>query len=459
MVHDFQSDIDAVARIDAVPTILEVVCRTTGMGFAAVARVTEDRWVACQVLDNIHFGLEPGGELKVETTICHEIRASRSPVIINNVSEDADYCHHHTPATYGFKSYISMPIIRRDGTFFGTLCAIDPAPAKLKNPETIGMFKLFAELIAAQLDSGEQLAQAQGQLQHERMTAELREQFIAVLGHDLRSPVAAIDSGANILLRTLTDEKSQRIVGLIQGSVLRMNGLIDNVVDFARARLGGGLNLELDNDENLQAALEQVIAEVRAAHPDVRIETSFALTGPIPADKARLAQLLSNLLNNALTHGEQGGTVKVSAKTADSNFELWVSNPGRPIPAETLAKLYQPFFRGDRSPNKKGLGLGLYIASEIARAHGGVLSASSENGEVRFTFRMPLARLPSDKGSVGATMDELMNVLRSAEQIEDGREDVPFDEAAARKCQALGWLDKHLQLTPLGHEVLHAKRG
>ena len=158
MVNDFQSDIDAIARIDAVPTILEVVCRTTGMGFAAVARVTEDRWIACQVLDNIHFGLAAGGELKVETTICHEIRGSRTPVVINDVSQDDDYCNHHTPAMYGFKSYISMPIIRRDGTFFGTLCAIDPAPAKLKNPETIGMFKLFAELIAAQLDAGEQLA-------------------------------------------------------------------------------------------------------------------------------------------------------------------------------------------------------------------------------------------------------------------------------------------------------------
>ena len=401
MVHDFQSDIDAIARIDAVPTILEVVCRTTGMGFAAVARVTENRWVACQVLDNIHFGLEPGGELKVETTICHEIRACRTPVIINDVSADDDYKNHHTPAMYGFRSYISMPIIRGNGAFFGTLCAIDPAPAKLKNPETIGMFKLFAELIAAQLDAGEQLAEARTELQGERTMAELREQFIAVLGHDLRSPVAAIDSGANILLRGMTDEKSRRVIELIQGSVLRMRGLIDNLVDFARARLGGGIELELTTEENLQAALEQVIAEVRAAQPQLKIETSFALSDPITADKAHLAQLLSNLVNNALTHGEQGGTVKVGATTENNDFELWVSNAGKPIPAETLEKLYQPFFRGGISPNKKGLGLGLYIASEIAKAHGGVLSASSNANEVRFTFRMPLARFPADESITG----------------------------------------------------------
>src|ERR1700753_771765 len=88
---DLKADISAIGRIDAVPTILDVVCRTTGMGFAAVARVTEERWIACSVLDNIDFGLEAGGELKVESTICHEIRQHREPVIIDNVAEDAAY--------------------------------------------------------------------------------------------------------------------------------------------------------------------------------------------------------------------------------------------------------------------------------------------------------------------------------------------------------------------------------
>ena len=82
------------------PTILEVVCRTTGMGFAAVARVTEDRWVACSVLDEIDFGLKVGGELRLETTICHEIRQTREAVVIDNVAEDPIYCKHATPAMY-----------------------------------------------------------------------------------------------------------------------------------------------------------------------------------------------------------------------------------------------------------------------------------------------------------------------------------------------------------------------
>ena len=83
LAEDIESALGAIAAIDAVPTILEVVCRTTGMGFAAIARVTEDSWIACAVRDEIAFGLEPGGELEVETTICDEIREHGEPVIID----------------------------------------------------------------------------------------------------------------------------------------------------------------------------------------------------------------------------------------------------------------------------------------------------------------------------------------------------------------------------------------
>src|ERR1700679_482130 len=176
--QDFQLDIERVSNIAAVPTILDVVCRTTGMRFAAVARVTEDRWVACGVLDKIEFGLKPGSELSIETTICNKIRQSREAVVIDNVAEDEAWCKHATPAMYGFQSYISMPIILADGSFFGTLCAIDPLPARLNTPETIGMFRLFAELIARHLDAGEKLAATESALLEERAESELREQFI-----------------------------------------------------------------------------------------------------------------------------------------------------------------------------------------------------------------------------------------------------------------------------------------
>lgn len=390
MPHDFQADIDAIGRIDAVPAILDVVCRITGMGFAAVARVTEDRWIVCQVLDNIEFGLAPGGELEVKTTICDEIRNSGQAVIIDEVSKDLVYSTHRTPAIYGFQSYISMPIILPDGTFFGTLCAIDPRPARLKNPETIGMFKLFAELIAFHLDANERLARTEAALLDERKISEFREQFVAVLGHDLRNPVASIDSGARMLLRTPLDEKASNIVKLIRGSAVRMSGLIDNVLDLARARLGGGVVPDINDREPLKSTLIQVIDELTSVRPDQTVETHFDFEDPVKCDRVRIGQLLSNLLGNALMHGSGEGPIRVRAKTRADVFELSVSNAGEPIPPETIGQLFLPFFRREARPGQQGLGLGLYIASEIASMHGGTLDVVSDPSETRFTFRMPL---------------------------------------------------------------------
>jgi GAF domain-containing protein len=115
----FAADLAAIAKIDAVPMILDVACQTTGLRFAAVARVTEDRWIACAVRDGIALGLEPGGELLVETTICNEVRGSGQLVVIDNVTEDMAFREHPTPKMYGFQSYISVPIHRPNGRFFG----------------------------------------------------------------------------------------------------------------------------------------------------------------------------------------------------------------------------------------------------------------------------------------------------------------------------------------------------
>ncbi len=390
MADDFTADMDAIGRVAAVPTILDVVCRTTGMGFAAVARVTSDRWIACSVKDDIAFGLEPGGELVVETTICHEIRQSGEPVVIDHVAEDDAWRAHRTPLQYGFQSYISMPIVLRDGTFFGTLCAIDPQPRKLKNPETIGMFRLFADLIAFHLDANAKLEASEATLLDERKTAELREQFIAVLGHDLRNPLASISGGLRLLQRESTPpEKARTIAVLMQDSVNRMAGLIDNVLDFARGRLGGGFTLDR-RAVDLAPVLAHVVAELSSGVPDRRIDVRIDLPRPINADRTRMAQLLSNLLGNALTHGAPDQPVTVAA-TADAGiFELAVSNAGVQIPPAALEKLFQPFTRGAVTPGDQGLGLGLYIASEIAEAHGGELTATSDEGETRFIFRMPL---------------------------------------------------------------------
>ena len=388
-LHDFQDDLDAVAQIAAVPSILDVVCRITGMGFAAVARVTDDRWVACGVRDEIAFGLQPGGELKIETTICNEIRDHREIVVIDNVAEDPVYCSHHTPAMYGLQSYISMPIVLPDGRFFGTLCAIDPKPHVVSTPSTIATFKLFAELIAFHLDAHQKLVESQASLATEVQTGETREQFIAVLGHDLRNPLASIDAGLRMQDRTEDLNKIRSLTKMMSSSVVRMSGLINDVLDFARGRMGSGIALRRQVVGDLESRLGEVINELRTSHPNRDILAEFDIAGEVHCDNARIAQMLSNLVANALTHGADDRPVVVRGMTAPGVFELSVSNSGEVIPPEVASELFKPFVRGAVRPSQQGLGLGLYICSEIAKAHGGTLDATSTLEETRFTFRMP----------------------------------------------------------------------
>ncbi|HEY1614173.1 MAG TPA: PAS domain-containing sensor histidine kinase [Rhizomicrobium sp.] len=224
----------------------------------------------------------------------------------------------------------------------------------------------------------------------QREDAQLREEFIAVLGHDLRNPLASIAAGTRFLHKTKQDARAETVLNMMQKSVVRMAGLIDNVLDFARGRLGGGIILTL-SPQSLEPTLRQVIDELQSTHPETIIRTEFALTKPVMADSVRIGQVLSNLLGNALTYGAPGEPVTVTAKT-DTGFELAVWNTGTPIAPAAMARLFAPYARGEGRPSRQGLGLGLYIAAEIARAHGGRIDVTSTHEQTCFALHMPLQR-------------------------------------------------------------------
>lgn len=381
-------DVVLIGGISAVTGILDVVCRTTGMGFAAVARVTDTKWMACAVRDDVEFGLGIGGELDLKTTLCNEIRGSRAPVVIDHVANDPIYATHHTPRIYGLQSYISFPIIRANGDMFGTLCAIDPLPHHVSSPETQEMFRLFAELIAFHIDAADELASRNADLIAERETSKLRDQFIAILGHDLRNPVAAIEAGIGILQRSSLTERERKVVAQMNASTRRITRLIEDVLDFARGQLGGGLSLDMQGDEQLRPVIEQVISEMQQANPDRVIRASIALDDHVASDPERIGQLLSNLLGNAMIHGSPDHPVEVHASAVQGEFTLAVSNGGKAIPPEALPNLFQPFTRASIDRSAGGLGLGLYIASKIAEAHQGTLSVHSDEAATRFSLRI-----------------------------------------------------------------------
>jgi signal transduction histidine kinase len=393
-VSALEDDIAAVARIGAVPTILRVMSQITGLRLALVARVTQDQWTACAVLDQMGFGLDVGDHVEVATTLCSRVRDTHLPVIIEHASAEPEFCDHPTPRMYGFESYIALPIFRAGGEYFGTICALDARPATLRDDRTVATIQLFAELISTQLTAEEASARDREALASERETAMLREQFIAVLGHDLRNPLSAIVTGSEFLLELPLGHTERRVLERVRSSGDRMARLIDDVMDFARGRLGGGMPVDLE-PVDVAALVGQVVDEIAGSHPDRPVLVDCAHAGTARLDRPRVAQLLSNLVANAVEHSPADEPVQVAVAGGADRVEVTVRNRGAPIDPATLPRLFEPYVRAARKGARPGLGLGLYIAAEIARAHGGTIRAESSAGDgTTFTVELPRSLRP-----------------------------------------------------------------
>jgi hypothetical protein len=259
----------------------------------------------------------------------------------------------------------------------------------------LSMFKHFATLIGSQLDRQLLQEQEHRALLDERAAGELREQFIAILGHDLRNPLHAVYASGELLERRLTDPALLNIASRIKTNVRRMSSLIDDVLDFARGRLGGGIGVELTEVENINTGLITVVQELQDAQPDCKILSSISVNRSVRCDLGRLQQVASNLLGNALTHGLPNSPVKISASADEHDLVLEVWNAGEPIPPESLGKIFEPFWRHSVAASRNGLGLGLHICSQIVRAHQGRISvASTREHGTQFTARLPLGASP-----------------------------------------------------------------
>jgi signal transduction histidine kinase len=225
-------------------------------------------------------------------------------------------------------------------------------------------------------------------------TLRLNEMFVAVLGHDLRTPLGAIITAAQLLDLHGGDELTRDIAARTLSSGRRMNRLIDDMLDFARARLAGGIPLARASAD-LGALVQRVAQEHQASFPDhgIEIECHGDLTGHWDAD--RLAQVVSNIIGNALQHGRKGEPVRVrlDGRSPDA-VTCDVANAGAIDPA-LLPRVFDPFRGGRRQSGRHdGLGLGLYIAQQIVQAHEGRIAVDPGN-RTHTVFSVTVPRRPS----------------------------------------------------------------
>lgn len=434
MLEDhFKQDITNIKNIAIVPTLLNVICQTTGMGFAAIARVTEDRWITCSVQDNVLFGLKAGDELKIKTTICDEIRQNPKPVIIDNVSEDKEYHDHHTPAMYNLQSYISVPIIRQDGSFFGTLCAIDPKPNNLKEFKVREMFNLFAELISFHLTAIEQDVAnktilkekthllektkieknqveklnsdiekklIQKNISLEKMNSEL-EAFNYISSHDLQEPLRKIQLFTDTIEREEAANLSERgkaAFHKIKTSAFRMQNLINDLLIYSKTKFDDR-KFEL---KDLNTIARDVIEDLTNEFENKNVTFDIQELGKLSVIEFQFRQLLYNLINNSLkfASAERNLIITVSAQITKGELEklsplskyhkITISDNGIGFDQSYSEKIFG-LFQALHTKPLKSTGIGLTIVKRIVENHNGFIKAEGTlNQGAKFSIFIPI---------------------------------------------------------------------
>jgi signal transduction histidine kinase len=393
--QDAVRDVEAIDQIGAAPILLQVLCESTGMGCALIACLVENGWMACAVEDRIQLGLRRGNRFEIETQEGGDPRAGTTP-IVSSQPDGHRYLQipgESKPTTIA--RYLWVPIILSDGRYFGNLCVMDPRPGGVAQSWVGPMLQRFAQIIAQELGIEQSHKREHVALLDERAAGELREQFIAILGHDLRNPLQAMAAIGELLERRLVDPALVSMATRLRTNARRMFALIDDVLDFARGRLGGGIDVQLQQSENLDSALLAVVREMQDGQPGRIINADVQVKRTMFCDVGRIQQVVSNLLGNALTHGAEHSPVRFTATADDAFLILEVWNDGEAIPAASIGKIFSPFWRHTVAKDRAGLGLGLHICAQIVRAHRGQITVSSDPiSGTKFTARLPLGIVP-----------------------------------------------------------------
>jgi signal transduction histidine kinase len=233
-----------------------------------------------------------------------------------------------------------------------------------------------------------------GQEEEARKRADFEQQLIGIVSHDLRNPLQAILMNAQALLRhDDLDERTSRAAIRINSTAERVVRMIRDLLDFTQARLGGGLLIRRTR-MSLHELVRQVVEELQMTYPEREflIRQEGDAQGEWDAD--RMAQVLTNLVVNALKYGGTGTPVTVTTRGDEDGVVLEVHNQGAPIPDSVRQRLFEPMHRGDPATDKAGrsVGLGLYIVKAVAEAHAGSVAVSSTAGEgTTFSLRLPRA--------------------------------------------------------------------
>lgn len=422
-------EIAEVGQLPIVSKILELICKTTGMRFAAMTKITSQKWIALAVIDKLDYGISPGDELEIIDTLCGDVKRLGKPVIIDHVDKDDKFCGHPIPKASGFQSHISVPIVRADNSFYGTLCAIDPEPKDLKNENIISLFSFFADLISEHLDTVDLLKSSKKSLKKQLLVRDnLESQVLArtrdlqktvgelarsnqelmefgyIASHDLQEPLRKIQTYLSMMEQNdkiILPENARSYIEKITFAVERMRQLINDLLSYSVVQTTPNVFETIRLNELIDDVVENLSEDI--AHKNASLQIGQLCE--VKVFPFQIRQLFQNLLSNSLKYSDPGrppiiqiSSTVVLGKDASPELEpdesyskISVKDNGIGFNQNYAKKIFNIFERLHGKSNYAGTGIGLAIVRKIVENHHGFISVrSKENVGSEFTIFLPI---------------------------------------------------------------------
>ncbi|GAC1404964.1 MAG: GAF domain-containing sensor histidine kinase [Chloroflexota bacterium] len=316
-----------------------------------------------------------------------------APLKISHASADPRFLEHPAPTLYGIESYIAVPLTRKDGSYFGTLCTLDPEPMD-PGDEIIATFQLLSKLISFELEEAEEQRRRDDHIR-------ALEDVIGIAGHDIRQPLTAVYAGLQLLARKVKRGQETDVAEeaeYLAATVRRAVTLSETLLDVAQTQVSGFI-LQCSTFD-LASSARQVLEETRIAAPAHTLVLYAPHSLPVFADERRLRRMVSNLLDNAVKYApaDSGPIILELSRreTGPAQFEVHiiVSDSGLGVRDHQLPLLFERQYRASQALDQgiQGSGLGLYIVRQIVEGHDGrVYAEASPEGGLAIHVHLPMS--------------------------------------------------------------------
>ena len=364
--------------------ILEELCSQTKMRYGLIRKKDGAKWGNWCVYD-YHSQQIVDKNSDTYVKIYQEIRTGFSPIYIDDSTQCTVDQWAHVLQEFGLKSYISYPIVNKNDAIVGHMSFMNAEPVHLDRNKLETLLPVCSDLIALNFNTIFGLNNVRKELKQELSYTKNRELILTALAHDLNNPVSIVKVISQYLMGSVKDDNQKRLIKKIEEASFRMKGMIDDILDFSSIRLENKPSI-INEYCRIDTLIRQILSEYELLHHK-KLIANIEVPTEIRCDQHKMGRAFSNLIGNAIKHGNPDKNIEINASIEDGQFIFSVTNDVIfQQHLSDLSNLFEPFTRGS---NSKGLGLGLFIAHEIAKLHKGAITVHLDHNTITFKLVIP----------------------------------------------------------------------